>query len=256
MVAAAFAVFPRILLIPPLRHACSGAWQATATPCGSSAQCPTGISVTYPPPRPLQCQPNHNWLHAWELLIPPAYSLGFQPQCRDSSDIFCYSLSNSPSKFPNLITVTFSWLCRLWNPQADMGVDISSGPLKPSSCLGLPGAGALQEMSLAEDISSFPEGMELCPWQGSSCSPKREKWKSKLMKNLISVLLGSYEIFSLIWFCFQNLTPLCTLPHLCNFLSTCVFMDFTLPALVFFFRKKPNPPQTRFSYSAISDHQN
>lgn len=76
------------------------------------------------------------------------------------------------------------------------------------------------------------------------------------MENLISVLFGSNEIFSWICFCFQNLMPLCTFPHLCLILSTCVFMDFTLPTLVFFFRKKPNPPQTHFSYSAVSDHQN
>lgn len=171
---------------------------------------------------------------------------------------FAYSLSNSPSKFPNLITATFFFcLCRLLNPHAETGGDTSFRPLKPSSCLGLPGAGALQEMSLAEDMSSLPEGMRLCPWQGSSCCPNREKWKSNLMKNLISVLLGSNEIFYLICFSFQNLTLLRTLPHFCHILSTCVFMDFTLPTLVSFFRKKNQPsPNPCFSYSAISDHQN
>lgn len=64
------------------------------------------------------------------------------------------------------------------------------------------------------------------------------------MKNLISVLLGSNEIFSLICFSFQNLTLLRTLPHFYHILSTCVFMDFTLPTLIFFFRKKTNPAQT------------
>lgn len=69
---------------------------------------------------------------------------------------FAYSPSNSPSKFPNLITVTFSWLCRLRNPHADTGGDTSFGALKPSSCSGLPGAGALQEMSLEEDNELMP----------------------------------------------------------------------------------------------------
>lgn len=173
----------------------------------------------------------------WHILLIPSLILPLSFQISSQPHFFC--------------------LCRLWNPHAETGGDTSFRPLKPSSCLGLPGAGALQEMSLAEDMSSLPEGMRLCPWQGSSCCPNREKWKSNLMKNLISVLLGSNEIFYLICFSFQNLTLLRTLPHFCHILSTCVFMDFTLPTLVSFFRKKNQPsPNPCFSYSAISDHQN
>lgn len=58
---------------------------------------------------------------------------------------FAYSPSNSPSKFPNLITATFSWLCRLRNPHADMGGrHLLWGPqtlflLRAAWCRGSPG---------------------------------------------------------------------------------------------------------------------
>lgn len=252
MVAAAFAVFPRILLIPPLRHASWGGDMPVLLPLVPLHSVPP-VFQSHPLPPDLcnASQITIDFMHenfSFLLPIPLVFSLNAET----ALTYFAYSLSNSPSKFPNLITATFSWLCRLRNPHGDKAGDTSFG----SSSLGLPGAGALQEMSLAKDTSSFPEGMWLYPWQGSGCCPKREKWESNLMKNLISVLLGSSEIFSLICSCFQNLSPLCTLSQLCHVLSTCVFMDFTLPTLIFFFREKTQPTPTRFSYSAISDYQN
>lgn len=127
-----------------------------------------------------------------------------------------------------------------------MGGETSFGPLKASSCLGQPGAGALQEISLEEDISSFPGGMQLHPWQGSSCCSKREKWKSNLMRNLISVLLGSLWNLFLNLFLFSKSDTSVHPPSFVSFSSTCVFMDFTFPALVFFFRKKTQPTPNPF----------
>lgn len=63
-------------------------------------------------------------------------------------------------------------------------------------------------------------------------------------RNLVSVLLGSNESSSLIFFfSFQNLSTSAHLPHFCYILSTCFFMDFPFPALFCFFGKK-NLPRT------------
>lgn len=174
MVAAAFAAFPRILLIPPLRHACSGVGRPVLLPVVPLHNVPPVFqSHTLPPDLCNASQITIDFMHenfSFLLPIPLVSSLN----AGTALTYFSYSLSNSPSKFPNLITATFSWLCRLRNPHAVMEGDTSFGPLKLSSSLGLPGAGAVQEMFLAKDMSSFPEGMWLCPWQGST-AVQREK---------------------------------------------------------------------------------
>lgn len=117
---------------------CWGGWQASATPCGSSAQCPTGISVTYPPPIADLCNASQitiDFMHenfSFLLPIPLVYSLNAETALTH----FAYSLSNSPSKFPNLITATFSWLCRLRNPHTDMGETLLLGPSSPHLAQG------------------------------------------------------------------------------------------------------------------------
>lgn len=68
---------------------------------------------------------------------------------------FAYSPSNSPSfqisSQPRFLGCADSEIhTQTW------GGDTSFGALKPSSCSGLPGAGALQEMSLEEDNELMP----------------------------------------------------------------------------------------------------
>lgn len=159
MVAAAFAAFPRILLTPLSGMPARGLGRPVLLPVAPLHSVPPVFQPhSLPPDLCNASQITIDFMHenfSFLLPIPLVSSLNAET----ALTYFAYSLSNSPSKFPNLITASFSWLCRLRNPHADKEEDTSFG----SSSLGLPGAGALQEMSLAKDRSSFPVGMWLCP---------------------------------------------------------------------------------------------